>query len=912
MDTPLLHTKLYIPRPRPNLISRPNLIQRLEEGSRLGHQLTLVSAPPGFGKTTLVSDWLRQLGSSTPAAPGLGIGWLSVDEADNDPLRFWSYVMAALETARPGLGQTALAMLRAPRSPPIENLLTSLINQIAAHSDRILLVLDDYHVIETPDIHQALSFFLDHLPPCSGPGGQPQGLHMVIITREDPPLPLPQLRVGGVMAELRANDLRFTIDEAAQFLRQTMGLGLPPEDIATLERRTEGWVAGLQMAGLSMQDHPDMAGFVEAFAGDDRYIVDYLITEVIERQPAHIQEFLLKTGVLDRLSAPLCDAVTGRDDGRASLNYLEGTNLFLISLDSRREWYRYHQLFQDLLRSQLRQEIGAEGVKELQGRSAAWYAENGFTDDAIQHYLAAQDYDQAADLMESVAVNLIMRGQLRQVLGWLEALPDDFICTHPLLCVCYALALNLAGQAAAVEPRLHDAERALGVASAEGRKDIQGLINTLYAFLARRRGDIPSSTEYLRQAVTDLAPDNLLVRSTVNLNLGFNYLLTGQLALAGGALQAARTDAEGSGAEYVRLIAMAIQANTYVAQGKLSQALELFKEAIAAGLAQNKGQPYPPAGYAYAGLGQLLYERNDLEAAEQHLTQAVGLGELMADWSMTRRGLLPLAWLRQMQGDAAAAQALWGRALNVVQQAESKRVEAQLMMHQARLDLAQAGASPADKSALDVAWDWAETYRQSQPDPRSYSQALPLMTCAWVELAQGRPAQALEPLEPLAEAAAERGWVDNLIKILALQALAHAALGDSESALKALSRAFDLAAPEGYSRSFVDCGPPMQQLLEQAAASGIAPDYVAHLLAAFPEGASPPSPAASQPLIEPLTERELAILRLMAANLSHREIAQELYLSVNTIKWHSTHIYSKLGVHRRADAIARAQELDIL
>jgi LuxR family maltose regulon positive regulatory protein len=459
----------------------------------------------------------------------------------------------------------------------------------------------------------------------------------------------------------------------------------------------------------------------------------------------------------------------------------------------------------------------------------------------------------------------------------------------------------------------------LGAASPAERKDIEGLINTVYAFLARRQGDVPSSIEYLRRAVTDLAPDNLMVRSAVNLNLGFNYLITGQLALAEGALQAARTDGKASGAVYVTLLAMAMQANTYVAQGKLGQAVQLFEEAIAAGLAQNRGQPFPPAGYAYAGLGQVLYERNDLDAAEGHLVQAVELADLMADWSMMRRGLLPLAWLRQMQGDTPAAQALWQQALDVVQQAESRRVEAQLMTYQVRLCLARAGRWPTDKPALAAAGDWASTYRDSQPDPRSYPQALPLMTLAWVELAHGRPDQALEPLEPLAEAADRESWIDNLIKILALKAQAQAAQGDQEGALDTLSRALDLAAPEGYVRTFVDYGPPMRRLLERAVARGIEPNYAAKLLATFPaeegQGASPPqppSPLAPQPLVEPLTEREMAILRLMAAGLSHREIAEELYLAVNTVKWYSTHIYSKLGVHRRADAVARAQELGIL
>jgi LuxR family maltose regulon positive regulatory protein len=890
------------------------LIQRLDEGLRLGHRLTLLSAPAGFGKTTLISDWLGQIKSRTPVAHGsrqrARTGWLSLDEGDNEVRRFLTYALAALQQIDDGLGQMALSLLQSPQPSPLENLITLLINDIDALPDQVVLVIDDYHVISNLEVNQALSFLLENLPP---------QLHLVIASREDPMLPLPRLRIRRQVTEIRTKDLRFTMEEAAQFLKRTMGLDLTPEEIAALERRTEGWVAGLQMAALSMQDLADTTGFIEAFAGDDRYVVDYLISEVIERQPAHIREFLLKTGVLSRLTAPLCDAVTGRDDGRASLNHVEGTNLFLISLDSRREWYRYHQLFQDLLCSQLRQEIGDEGVKELHGRAAAWHAQNGLSDDAIHHYLAAEVYDQAADLMESLAVNLIVQGQLRKVCNWLEALPDDFMRNRPLLCVCYAWVLNLAGQAAAVEPSLRDAERALPSAPASGRKDTQGLINTVHAYLARRRGDISASIEYLRQAVTDLAPGNLLVRSTVNLNLGFNYSLTGQLARAEGALQAARTDAEASGAVYVRLIAMAVQANTYLAQGRLKQARRLFEEAIATGLAQNRGQPYPPAGYAYAGLGRLLYERNDLEAAEDHLAQAVELGELMADWSMIRRGLLPLAWLRQIKGEGAEAQALWGRALKVVQQAQDKRVEAHLMTHQARLWLAQAAASPGNPSALAAAGDWAETRRQSQPDPSSYPQALAQMTLAWVELAHGRPDRALAGLEPLATAAVAGGWIDNLIKILALQALAQAAQGNPKSALNALGRAFDLAIPEGYVRTFVDYGPPMRQLLQQAAAHGLAADYVSKLLGAFSgqepgETPFPPPPGAPtpQPLAEPLTEREVAILRLMAANLSHREVAQELYLSVNTVKWHSTHIYSKLGVHRRGEAVTRAQELGIL
>ena len=393
MDKSLLQTKFYIPPTHSELVPRPRLIKELNAG--MAKKLALVCAPAGFGKTTLIADWVRQNDLRRRAA------WLSLDEADNNPNRFWTYTIAALQTVEPDIGQTALAMLGAPQVPPIENLLTDLINQMAAMSEAIVLVLDDYHVIETPDIHQGLCFLLDHAPP---------GFHLVIVAREDPPLPLPQLRVQRQITELRDHDLRFTLEEAAQFLNRTMGLSLTPEEVAALERRTEGWVAGLQLAALSMQGLADTASFIKAFAGDDRYIVDYLITEVIDRQPAHIQEFLLKTGILNRLASPLCDAVTGRDDGRASLNHLEGANLFLVSLDNRREWYRYHHLFRDLLRYRLREQVKAEGIQDLHGRAAAWYAQYGFTDDAIRHYLAAQDFSQAADLIESVAVRLIVRG----------------------------------------------------------------------------------------------------------------------------------------------------------------------------------------------------------------------------------------------------------------------------------------------------------------------------------------------------------------------------------------------------------------------------------------------------------------------------------------------------------------------
>jgi LuxR family maltose regulon positive regulatory protein len=910
----ILHTKLHIPPLRSFLIPRPRLVEKLDAGLSaecgLYHRkLTLVSAPPGFGKTTLVSRWIGDL--EEPAA------WLSLDERDNDVQRFILYVLTALHRVDGALGRTALSLLESPQPPSPDASLALLINDLGDFPGRVTLVLDDYHVIRERGIHEALTFLLDNQPP---------QLHLVIVSREDPPVPLHRLRVGGEMAGVYARDLRFSPGEADRFLNETMGLHLAQDQVAALERRTEGWVAGLQLAALSLRDAPDPAGLVAAFAGDDRYITDYLMAEVIDRQPPYLQEFLLRTAICDRFCSPLCEALLeagapGEEgpslprSAHAIINHLEQSNLFIVALDNRREWYRYHHLFADFLRLRLKNRATPE-VAEWHRRAAAWFAQRDATEEAIQHYLAAREYPQAAELMERLGVRLIVQGQLRKMLDWLAGLPEAFISTRPLLCVCHAWVLNVMGQTSASEPLLQRAEQTLTPLGPEQAGHIRGLIDTLRAYQARREGDLPRSTQLLSQASATLSPDDLFVRGTVNLNLGFNYLLTGRLEQAEGVLQVARKDSRSVHAVYINLIAMAVQANVYVAQGRLGEALQLYEEAIAYGLDQNRGQPFPPAGYAYAGLGQVLYEQNDLPEAERNLAQAVEAGESMADWSLRRRGLLPLAWLKQMTGDQAAAEELWRRAQEVVQQAESKRVAAHVDTHQARLWLAQAAASPANAAAMAGAADWAANYRAGEPDPRSYGEALAQLTLAWVDLAQSQPERALACLGPLAESAAKGGQIDNLIKALALQSLAHAARGDLAEALGALRRALDLGAPEGYVRTFVDLSRPMHALLRQAAAQGVASDYASRLLAAFPEAAeaSPLQAAASAVslAVEPLNDRELAILKLIAAGLSNREIASELYLSPNTIKAYASQMYAKLGVHKRAEAVTRAHELGIL
>jgi LuxR family maltose regulon positive regulatory protein len=917
----VLQTKLNIPLLRPSLIERRQLIDKLSEGlfvegtqdtSRLfNRKLTLVSAPAGFGKTTLVSSWIQRL--DAPAA------WLSLDEGDNEPNRFIYYVMAALRQVCGELADSALLLLQSPQPPPTETLLSLLINDLADMACQAILVLDDYHVIRELEVHKALTFLLDNQPP---------QLHLVIVSREDPAIPLHRLRGSGQLLGIYERELRFSPAEAAEFFDKTMGLNLTTGEVDALERRTEGWVAGLQLAALSMQDLPETRDFVASFAGDDRYISDYLIGEVFERQPALVQEFLLKTAILERFSPALCDVLLGVEvpgqrigdpgqmtSSKAIIEHLDQSNLFIVSLDNKREWYRYHHLFADFLRLRLREQPASE-IVELHRRVAAWYARHGFTEEAIQHHLAVGDFAQAADLIERVGLRLIVQGQIRKMLDWLTRLPDDFLSTRPLLCVCQAWIFNITGQAAASEPLLKRAEETLKTTEPEQVRHIQGLIDTLRAYKARRQGNLTRSIQLLRQASDELSPNNLLVRSTVNLNLGFNYLITGQLAQADQALQLARADSQAAEAVYVTLITMALQANSYVAQGKLRRATALYEEAITYGLAHNRDQPFPPAGYAYAGFGQVMYEQNEVEKAEQLLTQAVQLGESMADWSMVRRGLLPLAWLWQMRGDPAEARRLLKQAQEVVQQAESDRVEAQIEAQWARLQLKQAAS---DRSALATAATWAKKYRERQPNTSSYQEAPAQMILAEIELAQEQVDQAILRLNRSAESATAGGQNDNLIKIKTLQTIAYDAKGDHSKALEKLGEALALGEQEGYVRTFVDHGLPLRRLIQEATNSGMASDYINQLLSAFPETAQVEIPSArpDRPLgdglpVEPLTERELSMLRLMAAGLSNREIAGELFLSVNTIKVYASRIYGKLGAHRRGEAVARAQELGLI
>jgi LuxR family maltose regulon positive regulatory protein len=894
------------------------LIERLNAG--LHRKLTLVSAPAGFGKTTLLSEWAHHGRGKPGACPP--VAWVSLDRGDSDPARFWAYFIAALQTVRADVGKAILAAFQSPQPPPIEAVLTALINEITAVSDDFALVLDDYHLIEAQPIHSALAFLLDHLPP---------QMHLVIAGRADPPLPLARLRGRGQLTELREDDLRFTLDEAAAFLNQVMGLNLSDQDVAALEARTEGWIVGLQLAALSMRGRHDVGQLVESFTGSHRYILDYLVEEVFQQQSAEVQDFLLKTSILDRLTAPLCDAVWKLDIGdwkleihgtsptsnfqpfdsaqgkpltssQRLLEHLERSNLFLVPLDDQRQWYRYHRLFADLLRHRLGMVCDSKHVALLHAQASQWYETNGFPADAVHHALAAHDWERAATLICDASGSLLERGEVTTVVGWIQALPDEVVRARPQLCLECSWPLILTGQLEAAESYLAQAEQA---ACGERRRTAQedaaflGEIVAAQAYIARTRGDDRRTIELSQRALTLLPQDNLSSRSIVALNLGLAHWHRGHLAEAEQALTEAEHAALQSGNSHVRLIALGILGPIQAAQGKLHQAAVLCRQAI------QLGKRSPAIAPTHLEFSALLYEWNDLEAAADHLRRGIELTQRSGNLEVQTGGYRMLALLKQAQGDASAALAALQEAHQLARNHDvTPFVRARNAACHAQIALAQ------DDVATAV--HWAEQVTEG-------ADAFPLypflrLTPARLLLAQNEKAAAAEQLEALYETAVGAGWQFGVVEVRALQALA---APTPPAALVFLADALALAQPEGYVRTFLDKGEPMAALLREAASQGIAPGYVAKLLAAFDAEAPirpvPPTPRVpAQPLIEPLSERELDVLRLLADGLTNQEIAQALCVSVNTVKTHLKNIYGKLGVHNRREATAQAKKLGLV
>jgi LuxR family maltose regulon positive regulatory protein len=908
------------------------LIQQLNEG--LYRKLTLISAPAGFGKTTLLSDWVA--GSARSAA------WVSLDEGDNDPARFLAYFIAALQGIEKGTGEGVVGALQSPQPPPAEAILTSLINEIATIPNGFTLILDDYYLIASPSINDALVFLLDHLPP---------QMHLVIATRQDPALPLARLRAGGDMAEIRARDLRFTEEEATTYLNKTMRLDLTPHEVAALEARTEGWIAGLHLAALSLRGQASRTGFIRAFAGDDRHVMDYLVNEVLSRQSEPVQRFLHHTAILDRLCSSLCQAVLGGDESPTGsqeiLEYLERSNLFIVPLDNRRQWYRYHHLFADLLRHRLRRTAGIQGVAALHGIASEWYEQNGFSAEAFSHALTAEDFPRAARLAEQSARQMFVRSELATILRWVDALPGDLVGARPWLCVFHAWALRLSGQTFdAVEARLQDAERALGKRAqlalrmdqfertalpADEAPSIAGHIAAIRAYQALYSE--PRTIELAHQAIEYL-PEEDFVRGLGALALGWASRFSGDLVGASQAFTEARTASLAAGNIYVAVAATCRLAYTQALGGRLHQAVESCQEALQMATRKD-GLRLPVAGYAYVYMGGVYREWNDLEAAARYLMQGIDLCSQVGYIMDQVVGYAALARVRQAQRD-------WSGARDALHSAEqlSLRMKGYLYARrwvedcQVRLWLAQRDPSIDSGQGLAAAARWAQESGLSVGDELSFNRELEHVILARVLVGLGREqpgeshlADALGLLDRLLEMAETAGWWAKAIELLALQAMALQAQGDADQSLAVLDQALTLAEPEGYVRLFADEGPPMAQLLNALSGqrSAIRQSYLDRLLAAFEGTAEDERPGTkaddqsfvarrspSPILIEPLSERELEVLGLIAQGLTNREVAARLFLTLNTVKVHTRNIYAKLNVHSRTEAVARARTLGLM
>jgi LuxR family maltose regulon positive regulatory protein len=884
MSTLILTTKLYIPPPPPKAVPRPRLTAQLNAG--LHRKLTLVSAPAGFGKTTLVSAWA--------AAGDRHVAWLSLDAGDNDPARFLTYLVAALQTVAPPAGEGVLRVLQVPPPPPTEAVLIALLNDLATLPDPIILVLDDYHVIATPAVDQALAFLLEHLPP---------QLRLIIATREDPPLPLSRLRARDQLTELRVTDLRFTPAEAAGFLNETMGLALTAEDIAALEARTEGWIAGLQLAAISLQGHHAPGSFVRSFTGNHRFVMDYLVEEVLHRQPEHVQTFLLHTSILERLCGPLCDAVlgTGAAGGQTTLEYLEHANLFIIPLDSERRWYRYHHLFADLLRQRLQQRLAATGdaqhdLSALHIRASQWYEDHDLDIEAFHHAAVANDVARVERLIQGRGIPLHLRGAVMMILDWFASLPTSVLDARPSLWWRYAALLLVGGQTTGVEEKLHAAEAALrGQAEDATTRHLIGRIAAARATLALTRYQAETMLSESRRALEYLPAENATTRANALWTMGYGYLLQGERAAAHQALTDAVRLSRSVGDIFTTILATIGLGNLAEADNRLGLAAEIYQQIL--DLAGD--QPVQIVYEAHLGLARVRYEWNDLAGAEQHGRQALHLArqyERVIDRFVVCEVFL--ARLLLARGDLDGAAAL------LAQTGQAARQQNFIF----RLPEVAAAQVPVllRQGQVDAAAELAQRYD------------LPLSR-ARVHLAQGDAAAALAWLGPARQQAEARGWADERLKTLVLQALAHQAGHAADQAAGALEEALALAEPGGFLRLLLDEGPPMARLLADAAAHRVRPDYVAKLRAAFaaetphPAEAAPPRSAPPAHLLdEPLSQRELEILHLIAQGLSNREIGERLFLALDTVKGHNQKIFGKLQVQRRTEAVARARELGLV
>jgi LuxR family maltose regulon positive regulatory protein len=910
---PILKTKLFTPPLRTNVIARPNLIQRLEEGFRAGYRLTLVSAPAGFGKTTLLSEWVHHMRSPST--------WLSLDEGENDFTRFLTYVIASLRTIESEIGESARDLQSSPQPPHYEVVLTSLINNLAEIENRFIFVLDDYHVIESESIHQAVGFIMDHLPP---------QVHLVIATREDPPLPIARLRSRRQLTEISERDLQFSPADTVAYLNKVMQLNLTSEDAAALQERTEGWIAGIQMAAHSMQGRSDKTNFISTLSGTHRHILDFLVQEVLHRQPAHIQDFLLKTSILHHLSSPLCDALisstleVGRyvmvnQTSQEILEELDRTNLFILPLDDDRRWYRYHRLFAELLYDRLEHEK-SDLIPELHKRASDWYEENGLIAETVKHMIAARDFISAARLIAENATAMVYQGKLTTLVHWMEALPEGVKRAHPWLSLAHAWALTFSGKLDMVADLLREAETGVETQTdlMESQR-IYGFIDALRAYLIAWRGDMSHAIEFAREAMRYLPDEDQILR-------GFTATLLASVLRWKGDLKAAREAYEDAiainretGEKHVLVESLCDLAALQALEGHLGLSELTCREALAVAeqYLEIAGQRLPAHGYAYSHLSAVLRERNDLEGAKNYGLQGLELCERWGHAEFLVRVYLELARVYQAEGDLDSALENINEAVIIARDISDWYVS-RANAWRARIQIA--------KGDLPQALQWLTDNQDLLSREIEYQNLDTHLTSTRIRIAQGRDIldepsskvafeEALSQLDQIFQVSERSGSMVHSIEALILRAFAWEALNVDDEAMDCIKRALLLAEKSGFIRIFVDEGEMVGALLRKAATQGIAVEYAGKLLAIMEQEVGEMVPHLGKitaSLVEPLSNREMEVLRLLSTHLTSTEIAAELGIAVSTVRSHTKNIYGKFDAHRRSDAVQKGKEYGYL
>jgi len=901
----LLATKMTIPRLREGRVARPRLLERLRAAT--GREFVLVCAPAGFGKSTLLAEWVR--------GDRRGVAWLSLDAGDNDPARFWRHVAAAVDGARPGVAERASLLIGGPSSSSFIPAVTALVNDLAESAEDVVLVVDDYHLIHAQHVHRSFEFLLDHLP---------SSLRLVVATRSDPPLPLARLRARGQLAELRAADLRFTLGETAQLMAAT-GHDLPEDLVMALGERTEGWVAGLQLAALSLQGRRDVVGFVEEFSGSHRYVLDYLTEEVLDRQPEDVRTFLLESSVLHRLSGPLCDAVLGRRDSQRLLESVERASLFLLPLDGERRWWRYHHLFADLLRSRLAREDPARAAA-LHRAAADWYEQHQLPDDALGHALAGDDDEAAARIVEThLEGQLLRRNEGATLDRWLTALPQEVLHRRPRLVLGQAIMAVLGGRLDDVNALLAVVEAS--IARADGRPylpsvgrrasimtNLRACVALCRADLARARGDPAREVAFASAALAQSSEADGLLRAMARYHLAETDWLAGKLVDAERAMSAVLAQWATSD-EWLVLLRVGFDLGAVQqAQGRLNAALRTYRALEA------KADPAAPAlaGISQVGAAMVLYERDELTEATAQCAAGVERCRRLNYGAPLVTGLITLAKIRLATGDRNGAVAAIAEAETVMPETGDRRIPLGAM----RAELALAMGDVA------TAADWVRDRGLAADDEPVYPLDTSYNVLARVTIACGDPASAVRMLQRWRAQAAAQGRIANVIAGRVLEAVAHAAVPDEPAALTALAEALTLAAPEGYLRLFLNEGEPVASLLrtllvgrrleDLTGPAAVPREFLTRLAAAFERQGTPVLPAARPGalavpgLVEPLSGRESEVLGLLAAGKPNRAIAEELFIGLDTVKRHVSHIFIKLGVANRTEAVARARALGLL